>query len=177
MKILKNALFIALMLCSGFAFGQVTFSHSAGAAYYYSPSAQAPGILYAPRINILEVNDAITLSIGTHLGLGFTFSSQGGSNSFALDIPLVVELNFGEGAHPDTDSPFGGFIGAGYGISKFGSDDGFGSGSNDAAGFVFNAGIRTQIKELPLGLRGSFLLNTKEFNENVISLGIFYTLR
>jgi hypothetical protein len=104
------------------------------------------------------------------------YNSQDGLNSFALDLPIVAEINFGHGANPDTKSSFGGFAGLGFGISKIGSSDSFGSDYNNAAGLVVNAGMRAILQENPVGFRVSYLLNTKEDFENVIGLGVFYTL-
>ncbi|HCS19208.1 MAG TPA: hypothetical protein DIW47_01360 [Bacteroidetes bacterium] len=158
------------------SYAQLSFSHSFGASIYVSSLAAAPGLMYSPRLNFLELSDETSLSVGTHLGLGFSYNSQDGAGSFALDVPLVAEINFGHGALPDTESNFGGFLGLGYGISRIGSDATFGADYNEAAGPVFNGGIRTYIWDRPLGLRASYLINTKEGYANVFSLGLFYTL-
>ncbi|OFY64196.1 MAG: hypothetical protein A3H98_12530 [Bacteroidetes bacterium RIFCSPLOWO2_02_FULL_36_8] len=156
-------------------YGQISFSHSGGASFYGSSLASAPGLMYSPRINFLELRDELTISAGTHLGLGVVYSRDEGASSFAFDLPLVAEINFGHGANPDTRSSFGGFGGFGFGISKIGSAGAFGADYNDAAGIVLNGGIRAIINKNPLGLRLSYLINTKEGFENVISLGIFFT--
>ena len=131
--------------------------------------------MYSPRVNLVELGDEMTISVGTHLGLGLLISAEDG-NSFALDLPIVAELNFGHAAHPNTSSSFGGFVGAGYGTSRIGSDGAFGADYNRASGVVFNAGTRGHIRQsIPLGLRVSYLLNTKKDFDNVISVGLFYT--
>lgn len=176
MKITKNILLgTFLLLLSQFSFGQISFSHSLGVSYYSSSLASAPGIMYSPRINFIELSDETTISAGTHLGLGILYNSGEGASSFVLDLPIVAEINFGHGANPDTESSFGGFAGLGFGISKISSASAFGTDYNNAAGIVINGGIRTIIKEKPLGLRVSYLLNTKEGYKNVIGIGVFYT--
>ncbi len=177
MKTVKSLLVLSLLLFTQIVFSQVTFSHAAGASFYVGGQASAPGIMYSPRVNILEISDALSFSLGTHLGLGLTFNSQEGASSFALDIPLVAELNFGSKATPENEESFGGFVGAGYGISKIGSAGAFGADSNDASGPVFNAGIRTVIANIPVGLRASFLLNLKSGYKSVFGIGAFYTFR
>lgn len=164
-------------------FSQISFSHATGASIYVTTeSTSAWGFMYSPRLNILEISDALTVSVGTHIGLGLTANSRQGASSLALDIPLVVELNFGNSCHPESDGNFGGFVGVGYGISKIGEQGALGfSDFNEANGLVVNGGIRLFINDLPLGARFSYLINSKkdetqEFAD-VYSLGIFYTLK
>jgi hypothetical protein len=166
------------LLCIGQISAQTSFSHSLGGTAYISPNVDGIGITYSPRLNVVEIVDEVTLSVGTHLGLGFNFSSdrEGSSNSFVLDLPIVAELNFGHGANPDARSSFGGFVGFGYGISKMGAEDDFGVGRNDAAGLIVNGGIRAIIMERPVGLRVSYLLNSKSGAESVLGVGIFYNI-
>ncbi|MCI5058398.1 MAG: hypothetical protein MRY83_19965 [Flavobacteriales bacterium] len=158
-----------------FSFGQLSFSHSLGGAYYATSITGAPGIMYSPRLNFMELSDETTVSIGTHLGLGVVFNSRdGGSNSYVLDLPIVAEINFGLAANQDTRSSFGGFVGLGYGFNRIGADSTFGSDFNEGSGVLFNGGLRAIIKERPLGLRVSYMLNSDEEFEDVISVGLFY---
>lgn len=176
---------IAALAILGFAGlganAQVSFNHSIGAAYYLSDGAEAPAILYSPRLNVVELGRELTISVGTHLGLGFqkSASSDGSSSgSFAIDIPLMAEMNFGHAANPDTRSGFGGFIGAGVGYNQMSREDEF-SGSiekSSTTGLVFNAGIRTIISDNPCGLRLSFMKGLKESDSYVVGAAIFYTL-
>lgn len=166
---------VAFFLTSQFTYSQISFSHSIGGAYYGSPQASATAIMYSPRVNFLELSDELTVSAGTHLGLGIVYNSQTGENSFAFDFPFVAEINLGHGANADTRSTFGGFLGLGYGYSRIGSDGAFGANYNDALGPVFNGGIRALINERPVGLRISHLANTKKGFDNVLSVGLFYT--
>lgn len=177
MKKLKKFLFTsAILFAISFpSFSQISFSHSIGGSIYASESASAPALMYSPRINVVELSDEMTISLGTHLGLGYSGNSREGASSFALDLPIMAEINFGHAANPNTDSSFGGFVGVGYGINKMGSEGAFEDGYNNAAGIVLNAGIRAIINEYPLGARVSYLLNTKDGGENTYSIGIFYT--
>ncbi len=176
MKILKNILLVALLILTQIAYGQVSFSHSVGGAIYVAGEAASPGIVYSPRLNFMELGDEITLSIGTHIAGWLAIDQSEGSGGLALDVPIVTELNFGHAAHPDAESSFGGFLGAGYGISKIGAEDSFGSSYNDARGFVFNGGLRFGLKKGSFGTRVSYMLNTNEEYKNVIGLGVFLTL-
>ncbi|AKP52277.1 hypothetical protein CA2015_2870 [Cyclobacterium amurskyense] len=176
--------FIALPKVS---LGQVSFSHSLGAAYYVSTSTiiteyseststiGSPAILYSPRINVVELGEEMTVSVGTHLGLGFSADTSTGSASFALDLPVVAEINFGHGAHADTRSSVGGYAGVGYGINRLGGGSDFdGVSTNKASGPVLNGGVRALINGIPVGLRVSYLLNMEE-GGNVAGIGAFYT--
>jgi hypothetical protein len=177
---------IILLALPNLTFGQASFSHSFGAAYYLSSSTissahsessttiGAPAILYSPRINFVEIGREMTVSVGTHLGLGMSNNTMTGSRSLALDLPLVAEINFGHGAHADTRSSVGGFAGIGYGISRLGADNENGNISNEASGPVLNAGVRALLNDVPVGFRLSYLLNTKE-GGNVAGVGFFYT--
>lgn len=162
----------AIFICQ-LANAQVSFSHAAGMSFFVGGEAATPAFMYAPRLNVVEFGDEATLSVGTHLSAWIVLSSRNpSSNAYALDIPLVAELNFGHGAHPDADSDFGGFVGLGYGISFLGGNN----NENSASGPVANIGARMYIADKPVGLRLSFLYNTEEEGENVFGLSLFYTL-
>ena len=65
---------LIMLLSTGFnTNAQVSFSHSVGAALYYSTNAGCPGIFYSPRLNLVELGDELTLSVGTHVGLGIIY--------------------------------------------------------------------------------------------------------
>jgi len=155
----------------------LSFSHSLGASVYLGDIGLV-GATYSPRLNFLELDDEITVSFGTHLGLAFNLeSSRGageGSASFALDLPIVVEINAGHAAHPETRSVFGGFFGFGFGYNSMGAEDTFVSTSSSSAGLVLNGGFRAIIREQPVMLRIGFLINSKEGGVNVLAVGFLY---
>lgn len=182
MKITKNVILVFLLWFTQSSYGQITFSHSIGAAGYFNSLAENGGIMYSPRINFIELDNDITISAGTHMGLGLVTNAQG-DGSYTLDVPLVAEINFGHAAHKRSRSSFGGFIGAGYGISKTSysnTNHGYithtSSGSNDAKGLLINGGLRAIIKKISIGMRVSYLRNTNKGSEDVLSLGFFYIL-
>ncbi|WMJ75563.1 hypothetical protein RCC89_20720 [Cytophagaceae bacterium ABcell3] len=166
---------ICLFILAGFSnnvYSQVSFSHSLGASYFAGGHAAAPAITYSPRLNVVEMSDDMTVSVGTHLSLGLTIGEQG--NSFALDAPAVAEFNFGHAATRNSDAAFGGFVGAGYGISRIGSQGAFGADFNEAAGPVLNGGIRALINDIPLTLRVSYMINTLDDASDVFGVGLFF---
>ena len=163
---------------------QVSFSHAAGAGLYASEAGSGWALMYAPRLNVVDLTDEMNLSVGTNVGLGFSgsFNSQeGGSGSILFDLPILAELNIGHAANEDARSDFGGFVGLGYGFNKMAStvDDPFGnsySSNVNSNGVVFSAGVRGVIKDNSLGLRVSYMLNSKSGGANILGLGLFYNL-
>lgn len=103
-----------------------------------------------------------------------------GQSSFVFVLPLMLELNLGNSSNPDNDNDFGGFVGAGYGISRLSNND-FIYGGNSAAtsGPVFNAGLSYN----GVGIRFSYLFSTKDVlpgtdsSPNVLGLALLYTLK
>lgn len=156
--------------------GQTRFSHSLGASYYSSNKTSSAGIMYSPRVNLLNLNHKMTLSAGTHLGLGFALGFDGTNTStmFNYDLPLVAEVNFGHGANRESSARFGGFVGGGYGFNRMRSAPESPSGYQESQGFLINGGLRFKLKNTSLGVRASYLLNNKSGGQNIASLGVFY---
>jgi hypothetical protein len=181
MKTRKTFIFTCLLfMASTSGIAQVSFSHSLGASYYFCPVAEGLGLMYSPRLNLASLGGESSFSIGTHLGLGLSFSSQSGgeggsSSSYTLDLPIVLELNFGQASQPGASSMFGGFFGVGYGYSSIGSSDSWGGiSSNKTSGPLFNGGIRFDIANRPLGIRASYLKSLDKDAKDVIGVGISY---
>jgi hypothetical protein len=171
-------IFLTLFFSFHFLLAQVSFSHTLGASIYSATdNTSSAGITYSPRLNVMELADEVTLSVGTHLGAGLSLNSRSGATSLALDIPLVAEVNMGCGSHRDASSDFGGFAGIGYGISRIGEQSAFGTGYNKASGFLINAGFQTDLFRFPAGLRISYLSNSQkggpEDYKDVYSVGLF----
>lgn len=179
MKTRKTLFLVCFLLVTWtYSTAQVSFSHSLGASYYFCPVAEGLGVMYSPRLNLASLGGESSFSVGTHLGLGLSFSSNsqsGSSSSYTLDLPLVLELNFGQASQPGASSMFGGFFGVGYGYSSIGSSDSWGGvSSNKTSGPVFNGGIRFNIAERPLGIRASFLKSLDKDAKDVIGVGVSY---
>lgn len=177
---MKTALLTVLTLFPFFtAKAQVSFSHSGGLSFYWAGQAASYSVLYSPRLNLLEFGDEATFSIGTHLGGWVSLSSRGSSDdAYVLDVPIMAEVNFGQGAYSDTRGSFGGFAGVGYGVSFVGSSNSLGGGASEnmATGPVANIGIRTLISGQAVGLRLSYLYNLNSNGDSdVFGLGLFYT--
>lgn len=178
MKKVYLLLVLSLFLStSSFAQSDISFSHSAGGSYYGTTGFSAFGVTYAPRMNILKLKDEMTLSLGTRATAAFQaqFNSREGvsedqPNFFIADLPFLAELNFGHASHKQTDGQFGGFVGAGYGVSMLRST----VGNLSAHGIVVNGGVRFLFKR-SMGANVSYMFNLNQENMNVFVLSLFYT--
>jgi hypothetical protein len=171
---------IAMALFANFAAkAQVEFNHSFGGVFYASENSSGYGILYSPRLNLVELSDEVSLSAGSHVGLGFSGSANsqtGASGSFVLDLPLLAEINFGHASSSNSSIGFGGFLGAGFGYNRMSYSDVFGSGDRAATGLVLNGGFRTNlIKEQSVTLRISYMM-ASDNKGDIIGLGLTYNI-
>jgi hypothetical protein len=160
-------------------FSQVSFSHSIGGSVYLNSNVTGAGIMYSPRLNVVSLGDEASVSVGTHLGVGFSGSvnsQTGGSGAFTLDLPLMVEFNGGFASTPDgSDKSFGYFAGAGFGYNTMGGSSEFGGYGGSSAGPVLNAGVIALIFERPLGFRIAYLINVKDNGANTLGIGVFWS--
>ncbi len=173
---MKKLLLVAAIAVFGITSvsAQISFSHSLGGKLFSLSGDNADyssiGALYSPRLNVLEVGDNGTLSIGTHIGLAFEANSREES-SFVYDLPLVVEYNFGQASSNDNDGGFGFYVGGGYGIhnsSVFG---------DPMKGPVASAGLRFTIADKPLDINFSYLIGSGDSKDyNLIGAGLQYCL-
>lgn len=164
------------------SYGQVTFNHAIGAGAYFNKYGAAPAVVYSPRLNVLELGgrgaDA-SLSVGAPIALGFSFSANsqsGGSGSFAADLPIFADVNFGHAANPDTRSSFGGFAGVGFEYNILGGADDYDSFISSSMGPAANAGVRFLLRERSIGLRASYMFNVKKsgYGASVVGLNLLY---
>lgn len=156
-----------------------TFGASGFSDYYKSKSTVSSGIIYSIRYNMVE-KDKLSVSVGVPFSLGGS-SEEGEYDGyyydaaslknlrFMIDIPLIVNLNFGAASSADTKQLVGGFIGGGIGyhlgpVTKTSIDINGYENSNkttqSAAGPVLNAGLRVRFGKGDSNyfeLRGSFM--------------------
>lgn len=172
-------MFFAFITSTSSADAQINFSHTGSGAFFFGKGVTAPGIVYSPRINIVELGDNANISVGSHLGLGFSFSggvdSQSGassSSSFLLDLPVVAEINIGHAKDNDNHSGFGFFAGGGFSYNRMSvSVDGFGI-RGKTFGPLINAGARFPVIGRSWTARASFLIGLTQTKHNVFSIGI-----
>ncbi len=75
---------------------------------------------YFPRYNFVE-NENSSISIGAPVGagVGIVNSDSGDPGvGFSFDLPAVVDYNIGCKSTPETETYFGGYLGAGFGYSQ-----------------------------------------------------------
>jgi hypothetical protein len=195
----KLLLFVSsCILLSISAFSQ-TFHHGIGIGAYFDnlipdKITASSTLIYNPRFYFNET-DWSSISIGIPLGIGYTADSydnydvdgnpsSSGFNSFSVDVPLMVNLNLGQGASSLFKGNMGGYVGVGYAYHYSSSREYY---KNDilskvsggrSFGAVINGGIRFNIGE-PMEnveLRLSYFSGHNRKNLGMFGLGIIFNL-
>jgi hypothetical protein len=180
---------VALLLVGSRVNAQTEFSHSAGGTYIlvpysvsyvadgidYSGSTVAgfPGLTYNPRLDfVIDRNLSFSLTTYATMALNITVNSREGSSGFfAVQAPLLGQLNFGHHSTARTRSGFGGFVAAGYDFGFYSAGIGVLHGPTVQAGMKFNFrqesyGIRFEYTK-PIGL-------SKGEKAHVFGIGFLY---
>ena len=155
---------------------QVSFQHGGGVGYFFTSSIGGYGLVYAPRLNVAELSDDLSVSINAKPGLSFDFNANsrtGGSGTLGFDLPIFAAINLGMGAMPDSDANFGGYIGGGYSISSFAYADDISSDSSTGGGLMVIGGARFIFKDRPVGINASFTAGSGD-KESVLGLRFLY---
>lgn len=122
-------------------------------------------LCYFPRYNFIEnENSSVSIGAPVSIGVGFATSTYGDDAglSFAYNLPLVVDYNFGCKSTQENESNFGGYIGAGFGYNHFSvSGSQYSNFSGSAYGPIGRAGIR-------------FGSQKESFNGKAITIGFYY---
>ena len=113
---------------------------------------------YFPRYDVSESENS-SLSLGIPLSAGIGTVNNGGGIGFSVDVPLMGDYNFGCDAFPESESGFGGFLGAGFGYTYTSVSSYFGSGNLSSYGPMIHGGTR-------------FIVSQK-FSESM-TFGLFY---
>ena len=103
------------------------FKHSvgAGASFYSHNNDQEPlfHIDYNPSFSLTNGWSDFSISVGTQLTGGYHFESSADDSAFIYaDLPLLLELNFGNNASKDFYNDLGWFFGGGYTYHLFKDD-------------------------------------------------------
>jgi hypothetical protein len=132
---MKKQLFLFTVACvlSLSAFAQ-SFQHGVGIGFYLDNMVPdnvgiGSGFTYNPRINFAE-REASSISVGIPLTLGYIqngYNTTGNliqtSTGFMVNVPVMLNFNFGGGASKKSKGRIGGFIGAGYAYHYVSSRD------------------------------------------------------
>jgi hypothetical protein len=126
---------------SGFSFRE-QFKHAAGLGAVMYTSREStdfiPAINYSPNISLTRNLSDFSVTIGSHLVLGYHPSGDSLDKEFIYtDLPILVELNFGHNASKDFYYDLGWFLGGGYSFNLV--------NENWQSGPVATVGFRTFI--------------------------------
>lgn len=159
------------------------FSHTTGVMYYWGNQTFFPAVVYSSRLHILSLTGALSISLGSDLGLGVLSVSEiqsgirgdsaSGSSANAgtarmgyttlgVDIEQVAELVFQLPHEPNSPTPFGAFFGLGLNVR-----------SRHGVGTIIKGGVRTSLQGHSVEGRVSYIGN---YDDNTIGVGIFYGL-
>jgi hypothetical protein len=178
-----------LLFAAGRVNAQTEFNHSGGGSYIVVPYsisvvedgidysgtvvAGYPGLTYNPRLDfVIDRNLSFSLTTYATMALNITVNSREGSSGFfAVQAPLLGQLNFGHHATQRTRSGFGGFVAAGYDFGFYSGGIGVLHGPTVQAGMKFNFrqesyGIRFEYTK-PIGL-------SKGEKAHVFGIGFLY---
>ena len=146
------------------------------------PSLLGYGLFAYPRINIFQFENQ-SLSLGAPSTIGINASSNGGGSEvgLAVDLPLMVSVNFGAGSSKNNEFSFGGFIGGGFGYTYTNQKytySGLGWSASEyfkgrSYGPVLEAGLRMKISKQLWFIRfsGKLGLEAEKFRTFGFALG------
>ena len=162
---MKKLLLVITMVTTAFTLRAQEFYQSVGLSYMiltynqeykivgfdevYSNSGYlgAPTITYNPML-AFDLNGGPQLVAAAYPSLGFSFSSSGGDNYLALQLPLAAELFFGD------LEDLGGFVGLGLNFGLAGTD--YASGTT--GGPELSAGGQFYAFDNLIKLRGAYTI-------------------
>ncbi|SFN18008.1 hypothetical protein SAMN05428949_1796 [Chitinophaga sp. YR627] len=198
---MKKSLLLASIFLAGLKpiFAQ-HFSHGIGVGIFVADSktTDARGsfaFTYSPRYNFVEMENA-SLSVGIPLSVGFsgsysaTYNSYDGyyednSLGYMINVPLIVNFNFGAGSFKGNKQKFGFFAGGGYALHTGTTDyiafDDYGSYTDSetrtTTGPVANAGMRIGLgrrKTHNLEIKTSYMKGIGDYNPDIFAVGCLF---
>jgi hypothetical protein len=100
------------------------FKHSVGpgVAFYKFNEGNEPmfNIAYNPSLSLTKDWSDFSISIGSQIAGGYHFNSKVDDSAFVyVELPLLIELNFGHNASKDFYNDLGWFFGGGYSYHLF----------------------------------------------------------
>jgi hypothetical protein len=184
MKIKKILILLLAFTAKNISAQDVEFNHSGGLTYLlgvYNNTTEFidetygigyPGVTYNPRLDFkLGREKSFSLTAYPTLCMNGSVSSRNGaSGTFAFEIPVGAQLNFGNHSTSRSRADFGGFVMAGY---TFGAYSSIGT-IHSITGMV---GAKFYLREQPLGVRLQYnlplnLLKTQSLQ--LFGIGLLY---
>jgi hypothetical protein len=132
------------------------FSYGATVSIFQDEGTLKYGTFFLRRT--ISERDNSSLSIGTPFSLGVGGVDEGGV-FFVADVPVTADFNFGCKSTPETESGFGGFIGAGFGYTYLAYTESYYGGPVKQIGPLVHAGIR---------------FNYSKNSSSALEIGFFY---
>lgn len=122
---MTNKKYILCIFLSVLAFNlsaQYEFNWGAGLGIHQVGSRYAPGLVVAPRVNIMDLSESASLSIGTKASLIY-FSFAEGSRELpetrvGFDAPVFAMVNIGREANDYSIEQMGFVVGIGYSFGQ-----------------------------------------------------------
>ncbi|GAA3560489.1 hypothetical protein [Snuella lapsa] len=153
---------------------QESFSHSVGAGGFIGTrkaSLHAIGVVYSPRLNLINVGKSSTLSLGANFGIGYNVDNNFiEENQITFHIPIIIDYNFGlASSNKAQQNKSGGFLGIGYSFEQTGERLNNGNFNDPTLikkfmnGPLANIGYRFKIGSKPFVIRLSYLYGTGDF--------------
>jgi hypothetical protein len=199
---MKKSLLLAAICLAGFksSFAQ-HFTNGIGVGIFVEDAATTIArpsfaFTYSPRLNFLETDNS-SVSVGIPLSVGFsgsynaTYDSYYGyaeenSLGFMLNVPLMMNFNFGAGSVKGNKSRMGFFAGAGYGYHigtvDYDMHDEYGntyttSETESTTGIAANVGLRIGLgyrKRHNLEIRTSYMKGISNHKPNIFGVNCVF---
>jgi len=195
---MKKTLLLAAFCLAGLksTFAQ-HFTHGLGAGIFVEDSKTTSArpsfaFSYSPRFSFLE-NENSSVSVGIPLSVGFSGSYNAYYNSYdgyyednslgyMINVPVMINFNFGAGSFKGNKSKWGFFVGAGYGFHTGTVDydvyDEYGSSyttseTRTTTGLAANAGMRIGLgyrKKHNLEIRTSYMKGVGDYKPDIFGV-------
>lgn len=117
------------------------------------------GVGWFPRYSLVAPKEYLAISAGApmHAGLDLVLTGNGNLIQYMIDVPLVIDFNFGARATDFDDTPFGVFIGGGLGYNFSHFTLGDTKLNIHTFGMLIHGGFRWRMNGRDSGVRIAFL--------------------
>ena len=113
---------IFFMMLSFTVTAQFEFNWGAGIGIHQIGDKYSPGLVVAPRINIFDLTDEASISIGTQASLMYFSLAEGSldlpETRFGFEVPLMAMVNIGRDANTYAIEQMGFVVGVGYNFGQ-----------------------------------------------------------
>jgi hypothetical protein len=181
-KITTIIVLLTLTFISKSSKAQVEFMHSVGIATHLTVHDEFGqnflALMYAPRLNVVQLSDESNISVGTRLGIGFNYSNLSPLLPM-FEIPLIVDYNMNALSSKESYEESGFFIGGGFNYNSMTAmefDQNTLESKKVAAttlGWTVNGGMTFNKDKKKFAVRAAYTSGITNSNR-IISLGILY---